>query len=113
MRVGRYSNRVTLQSAGAAVLDTDGGYTQTPVVLVRRVPAAVQPASARSLERITANTVTSIASHLVTMRFYPGVTTEHQVIFHDGDTDRTMSISGIHDTDEQHVELVLECLERV
>ena len=113
MNVGALRHRVTLQRPGDPVPDGDGGYTETWTTLGSRVPASVEPATARSLERIAASTVTSTASHLVTLRYLRGVTTKTRLVFHDGGTDRTMSVTGTHDTEERHRVLVLECLEDV
>ena len=113
MDVGALRHRVTLQTPGAPVPDGDGGYTETWTTLGVRVPATVEPATARSLERIAANTVTSTASHLVTVRYLPGVTTKTRVTFHDGTTDRTFSVTGTHDPEERHRVLILECTEDV
>lgn len=113
MQIGSLRHRVTLQTPAAPVPDGDGGYTQAVTTLASRLPASVEPATAKSLERVVANTVASTASHLVTLRYLAGVTTAAQLVFHDGTTDRPMAITGVHDTDERHIELVLECAEAV
>lgn len=113
MRLGDLRHRVSLTTPGAIVPDGDGGFTQTTATLASRVPAYVVPASSRALERVVANTVASSASHLVTLRYLPGVTTKTALVFHDGPVDRPMSITGMHDTEERHVELILECQEAV
>lgn len=112
MNIGTLRHRVSLQTT-TEVPDGLGGSTQIPVTLASRVPASVEPATARSLERVAANTVTSTASHLVTIRYVRGVTTKTSLVFHDGTTDRPMAIEGIHDPSEKHVALVLECAEAV
>lgn len=113
MNIGALRHRVTLRTPAAPVPDGEGGYTQTPTTLASRVPASVVLATARSLERLAANTVASMASHLVTLRYLAGVTTKTELVFHDGATDRPMSITGLFDTEERHVELVLACVESV
>jgi len=113
MDIGALRHRVTLRLLGAGVADGDGGYTQATTVLAYRVAAKVEPATARTLERVTANTVASSASHLVTLRYLPGVTTQTQLTFHDGQTDRLMSITGVHDHEERHQQLQLECVEAI
>lgn len=113
MDVGALRHRITLQTPGAPVPDGDGGYTESWTTLGRRVPASVEPASARALERIAVNTVTSTASHVVTLRYLSGVTTKTRVVFHDGPTDRTLSVTGYHDPQEKHRVLILECVEDV
>jgi head-tail adaptor len=98
---------------GPTVPDGEGGFTQTPTVLASRVAAAVVPATAQALERLTANTVASSASHLVTLRYRAGITTQTALVFHDGPTDRPMAITGLYDPEERHVELVLACVESI
>lgn len=112
MNIGALRHRVTLQTPGSPVPDVEGGYTETWTTLGTRVPASIEPATARTLERITANVVTSSASHLVTLRYLPGVTTKTRVTFHDT-ADRLLSVTGRHDPDERHVTLILECVEDV
>lgn len=113
MNVGALRHRVSLELPGGTVPDGDGGYLQTWSTLASRVPASVLPATERSLERVTANTVTANASHTVTLRYLAGVTTQARLVFHDGSVDRPMSVTGVHDTEERHVELILECQEAV
>lgn len=112
MDIGRLRHRVTLQTPGPAIPDGDGGYTDSATTLVSRAPAEVEPATASSMERIGANTVTASASHLVTLRYVPGVTTKTRAIVHDV-TDREFSITGIFDEAMRHRVLVLACVERV
>jgi head-tail adaptor len=64
------------------------------------------------LERIGANTVSPMATHLVTLRYLPGVTTKTSVVFHDV-TDRTLAVTGVFDHEARHRVLVLGCVERV
>lgn len=113
MQVGTLRHTVTIQTPGPNVPDGDGGFTNTWPALVSRIPASVAPASARDLERVVASTVQSTASHLVTIRYVAGVTTAQRVIFHDSVGDRTLSINGVTDEDERHVQLVMACTELV
>ncbi len=113
--IGRLQHRVTLTEPvdGPAVPDGNGGYTQATLTLASRVPAAVTPASAHALERLIRNTSESIASHIVTLRYIPGVTTRTVVTFHDGPTDRTLYVAGTADEGERHRVLQLVCNEGV
>jgi SPP1 family predicted phage head-tail adaptor len=112
METGSLRHRVTLTTPGAAVPDGEGGYTDGVTTLVSRAPAAVEPANTQSLERIGANTVTPMATHLVTLRYLPGVTTKTQVVFHDV-SDRALAVTGVFDEQVRHRVLVLACVERV
>lgn len=117
VRAGALNKRVTLENPSAPVSDNDGGFTTlwppSGGTTLAKVWASVQPATARDLERVVAGTVQSNASHLVTVRYIPGVTTKTRVIFHDTVGDRTFSVTGIHDPDERHISLVLACQEVV
>lgn len=108
--IGNRPHVVSIQTIGPEVPDGQGGFTRAPVTLASRISAEIKPATARALERVIANSVQSSASHLVTVPYVPGVTTGTQVVFHDV-VDRTFSVSGVHDPDEQHVELILACEE--
>jgi SPP1 family predicted phage head-tail adaptor len=115
MNIGKLRHRVTLENPGDPVSDGDGGFTQTWIpVGTPRMSASVEPATVRSLEEIGANTVTSLASHVVTLRYMRGVTTKTRLTFHDGSIDRLMSVTKPpHDPDERHVQINLECVEIV
>lgn len=110
MDVGSIRHRVTLQNPGVDVPDGDGGYTQVPAPLVPpQVWASIVPATAREMERVVANTVETSATHLVRVRYHPGITTETQVLF----GSRVFYVTGIQNIEERNVELVLVCTERV
>ena len=114
MDIGCLRHIVTLQALSEPVPDGDGGYLpQTPTTFAGRIPAEVMPATARSLERVIANSVQSQASHLVRIRYRRGVTTKLRLIYHDGSTDRPMSVAGVFDEEERHISLVLACTEAV
>jgi head-tail adaptor len=115
MDIGQLRHRVTLTNPGTPVADGDGGYTETFTALSpATVSAAIKPATARDLERVAGGTVMSTASHLITMRFHPGVTTETKVAWttKDGRT-HTANVTGVQNTDERSIELVLTCVEVV
>jgi len=114
MDFGRLDHRVTVKlPQGAPVSDGDGGFTYaTWQTLGARVPASVEPATLQSLQRIVANTTEAKASHVVTLRYLPGVSTKAVVTLHDGATDRTLYVTGYHDPGERHETLLLACNER-
>lgn len=107
---GRLTQRVTLDTPGAANPGGDGGYVDWSP-LAARVPASVAPASARSLERLVAAGSEAVATHVVTVRYLSGVTTKTRVTFHDGSTDRLLYVAGVFDEGEQHRVLQLVCNE--
>lgn len=75
--------------------------------------AAIEPATAAKLEKVMAGSTVASASHLVTIWYLAGVTTLHQLIFHDraGRGDRIFTINGVHDDEERHEQLILACAE--
>ena len=111
MEPGRLLHRVTLQQAGAPVPDGTGGYTEGLTTLISRAPAAIEPATAASLERLGANTISPMATHLVMLRYVPGVTTKTEAIFHDDGVDRALAITGVYDFEARHKVLELVCVE--
>ena len=85
------------------------GYTQSWVDLPPATFAHVAPATKASVEQIAQGTVVSMATHLVTIPYRTGLTTKSRFVV-DG---RTLSVLGIYDENERHVELVLVCAEVV
>ena len=95
------------------VPDGTGGYSEALTTLVSRAPAAVEQATAATLERLGANTISPMATHLVTLRYLPGVTTKTEAIFHDDGVDRALAITGVYDFQARHRVLQLACVERM
>jgi SPP1 family predicted phage head-tail adaptor len=106
---GRRVHLATVQAPGAPVPDGDGGFAQTWTTLVE-VRVAIEPATARVLERLIANTsIISQATHVITMPYVAGVTTESRVLF----GAREWHVLGVIDPEERHRELILTCIETV
>jgi len=107
--IGALRDRITLQNPGPAVPDGDGGFTQTWSDLTpASVWAAIERASARSLERVAAGTVLSSATDLVTIRYHPQVTTQTRVLVN-GRTLNVVSVQPI----AQNWQQILVCTEVV
>lgn len=118
MDPGELRQRVTLDNPSPPTSDGDGGPTRLwppegGVRIGARVPASVEAALARSVERLVAKTTESAATHIVTLRYRPGVTTQTRVTWHDGSTDRTLWVNGVSDASGRHVWLALSCAEAV
>src|SRR5690348_4602523 len=94
---------------GEPVPDGDGGFSQEFRTLAAGVFASIEPATARGLERFRANTVISTASHIVTIPFIEGVTTEAQLKY----GSRVLQVRGYSNPNEDGVELILACEEIV
>lgn len=102
-------HRIVLQNPVSAP-DGEGGFIEAWTDLS---PAAVQskiaPATAADLERVTAGTIISQASHIVTFPFHPGVTTQTRILYNG----RRFNVSGVADPEERHVETIALCVEVV
>jgi len=108
MDIGSLRHVVTLQTP-TTVPDGDGGFTTTWATLLANVPAEIKPAGERDLERTIASTVQSTATHIVTIRYLAGVTTQTRVLF----GAREFSVTGVANPQERDISLVLVCQERV
>lgn len=105
---GQRLHRVTLQNPGTPVPDGDGGFTTPWMNLVPPVVfARITPATARDLERVTAGTVLTTASHLVAIPYMPNVSPKTRILF----GQRVLQISGVQNPEERNVELLLACIE--
>jgi SPP1 family predicted phage head-tail adaptor len=110
VKVGALRHPVTLQGPGASVPDGDGGWTSPYTNLSpAEAWAEIKPATARDLERVAAGTVMSTASHLVTIRYRPDVTTQTRVVF----GARQFSVTGVMNPEEKNEALVMLCVEIV
>jgi len=79
---GARVHRVLLENPSGRVPDNDGGYTYTWAPLnPPEVYARIQHASVRDLERTIAETVTTVATHLVTIPYHPQVTRATRITF--------------------------------
>jgi len=113
--VGDRPHRVTLQDPGEAMPDGVGGFTEgwsdlnPPAIYVR-----IQNASIADLERVTAGTVVTSATHIISGPYHPGVSTRTRLRFIDlqGRT-RYFNVTGIGNRDERNVDMVLTCEERI
>lgn len=110
MNIGALRHRVRLE--GAPMVETPdgrGGYTTDLSVLASNVPASIEPATPRDIERRVGNTVASAVSHIVTIRYLDGVTTETQVVF----GTRRLYVRGTQNPEERNEMLLLACEEVV
>jgi len=108
-------HRVLLDEPGATIPDGDGGWTQgwdplDPPALW----AAVEQATKYTLERLASGAVLSTATHIVTLPFHPGVTTQTRVRWTDPRLrDHVANVVGVIDHDGRCAELVLGVVEVV
>lgn len=110
MDIGALVHDVELQNPnGPPTADGDGGYTQAYQTLAALWWCAIAPATNRELERSIAGTVLSTATHVVKMRYLPGVTTKTRLVW----GSRILNVLGVADPEEQNIMLVLACAEIV
>jgi head-tail adaptor len=107
---GQRRHLVTLENPGPPVPDGGGGFTETwaPLSPPTRM-AEIKPATARDLERVVANAVESTASHILTMDYHAGVTTETRITF----GTRVFTVDGLQNPDERNIDHVVACTEVV
>ena len=113
MPAGRRTKFVTLENPGAPVPDGAGGYTETWAPL--DPPAAwvaLDQLSGADLERHTADTIVTSATHSITLPYHPGVTVQTRVTYVDPDRGwRVFQVVGLQDPGEARRELVLVAAE--
>lgn len=108
--VGKYDKLVLVQAPGPAVPDNDGGTTTTWADLTPPTwYCAIEPATAKGLERVAAGTVLSTNMSIVKGPYRPDVTTGARLIFNT----RRLNVTGVSNPEEANVELVLVCVEVV
>lgn len=111
MSRGARRNFITLDTPGPDIPDGDGGYTHTwlPLVPPSRW-AEIKPATTRDLERMTANTSLTTATHLVRFDYHPQVTTQTRIHF----GARVFEvINAPLNPDERNIDTIVVCAEMV
>jgi len=110
---GKRRYLVTLTNVTTAAADGDTAESVTPLVPPTR-RAEIRPATARDLERLTAGTVLSSESLLITMPFHAGVTTKTRVAWTDlAARAHTANVTGVNNPEERCKELILVAVEIV
>lgn len=105
MRAGLLRHRVTIQ-ARSVVRDAAGGEAETWVDQPPPVWARVRPLNGREL--LSANQIQAETTHEVTMRYRPGLTSAHRLLF----GTRILHIAAPPaNVDERGIELVMLCKE--
>lgn len=108
--IGARRHWITLDAPVTVTADGDGGDVKTWAPLTPAGTwAAIVPATARDLERVAANTVTSTATHILTMRYHAGVTTQTRVTF----GTRVFSLTGVSTPEERNRDTVAVGVEQV
>jgi len=113
--ISRRQKHVRLVVQGAPEPDGEGGFVRPDVPLVPADSwARVRPASQSDMEALAAGTVLTQATHLVSLPYHAGVTTETIVLVEDYPRpDRRLSVLYRGNPDERDAELDLICAEVV
>lgn len=114
-------HRVQLQNPGPAVADGDGFYSNTWSDLSpAEMSVKIEPATAKDLERVTAGTVLSTTTHIITGPYHPQVTTKTRITKGPRNADGTLpagsrefSVTGVSNPEERNVETIAVCVEVV
>ena len=106
-RAGHRRHLVELQSITARAASGDG-YLDTWTTYAT-VWAAVEPAAASAVERVSNATHQMPITHLVTLDYRDDVRAQHRVWFRSA---RALFVRGMQNEDERDVTLVLLCEER-
>lgn len=105
---GKRTHWITLSKEGDPVADGDGSFTRPLQALTPASAwASIEPATARTLERVVAGTVAVSATHLITFPYHAQVT-EDTVITEGAQIFR---VTGVHDPGFRHVDTVAICVE--
>lgn len=107
---GERRTRVTLANPGTPTSDGQGGFTETYTALSPSTSwVSVEPATERSLERLSSGSVRASATHIVRGPYHAQVTTKTRLTLDDG---RQLFVSG-KTHDDRLIEMVLFCDEAV
>ena len=99
---------VRVQNPGASVPDADGGYTYP---WVDAAPptwyVAIDPPTARDLERLTHDTIVSARASVMAGPYHPAITTQSRITF----GARVFSVAGVDNPEERSIDLVVLAVE--
>ena len=108
--IGTHRHLVTVQGPGAPLSDGDGGFTTPWADLVPGTwYCSLEPATARTLERVAAGTVLSTATHIATGRYHSGITVATRIVF-DG---RVFSVTGVANPEERKIRTICTVVEQL
>jgi len=113
IRAGEYRKRITIQDpSGSPSTDpNDAGAVVSAPSIVTRAWAKISATKGREYQ--LGLQVVGEASHVVEMRYQPGITPQMQVVYVDDRTNnsRTLDINSVVDPEERHINLYLFCTE--
>lgn len=119
MNIGRLRHSVLLENEETGAVEGDV-VTVYKKLNPSRWHCSIEPATTRDLERRAASTVIATATHLITGRYHPGITTKTRITKGDRNPDgsltpgsRSFNVTGVQNPQERNEALVLTCEEVV
>lgn len=107
---GQRRHLVTLEAPAVTTMTGDASYTQTWGPLDPATwKCTIAPATSGAMERLGAGTTLSQATHILTGRHHPGITTQTRVHFEG----RTLHVLFVGNRDERDIQTDLVCGEVV
>jgi head-tail adaptor len=119
--IGALRHVVIPEEPGPTVPDNEGGFTQTWAALIPATwHCSIVPATVRDLERAASGTVITTASHVITGRYHPQISTKTRLTKGKRNAQgqltsgsREFQVTGIQNIEEKNEVLVLLCEEVV
>lgn len=116
LRAGELRHEVLLHNPTSGATTFEGTPETWEELTPSRVWASIRPATARELERVVANAVQSNATHLITIRYHPEVTTKTRITKGERNSDDTLTdgsiefhVTGVQNPDLRNEMLILVC----
>lgn len=110
MNAGGLRHLVSLEAPDTTAMSPDASYTQTWAPLDPPTwYCAIAPATSGAMERLGAGTTSSQATHILTGRHHPGLTTQARVLFEG----RTLNVLFVSNREERGMQTDLVCGEVV
>lgn len=106
--IGGKRHVVVVQNPGSPTSDGDGGSVRTWTDASPRTwHCSIEPATERDLQRVTAGTVISTASHVLKGRYHPQMTTATRLLFNA----RVFQVAGASNPEERSIETIVIAIE--
>src|SRR5437868_1382228 len=102
MKAGTLRHYVSIMLPSSDTGDR-GQRTGEPTTIVENMPCSIRSLAGREVE--TAKQVMATASHKITMRYFPGLTTQHYLVWQGAEDDEPIqyNIGWINDLDQRHL----------
>jgi len=108
--IGERQHQVNVLTPGAASPEAGGGggWSNTPAPATPAVWwVRIRPATVRDLERVTAGTTLTTATHVLEGAYHPGITAESTLTY----GTRTFYVRGVINPEERNIATIAVCQE--